>query len=550
MSKVIRWILIAATAALAHCGGGSGGAAVGAGTPGTGTGGSTLQSGQLVDEPVAGASYYSSSGAGGCTASAPCQTGGNGGFQFAAGDTVTFVVFGIKLGSAQLAGTSDGSVTLVKPNMLTGETDPAAPGAVNVATFLHMVSSENQQALQVNTGLDANAVKAAVPGGDAAQITDFGPLAGVTGQSVPLDSDIKAILTQTASLTPAAVPFVGSVWRGTCDSGCGGGTFGFKSDGEVIGITDDGGVIAGTWTVGANGSAVVNMVSSKGGSATGTIAAGSASCTACLALQRGNGASSTLSLNLIASTAGATNPYGGVWYVRATVTPQGAAAGNESGSAVVLAAPDGKMYGVTDAGESFTGTWGTADDGKGTMSVPVDQGQQAGAFTFDLAARTGTLSVGGSTYFTLDFSRSNGPSTEPIFTLRSSNTNTNTVPMVLNLDINWKNMGGSGTGGYSESLALDAHVDDSSGNRLTSTPMAEHTFILFGTANVPPTTDNIALSYPAGAGASYHVTFGNGQATMTDPGGMTCTIINGDGAVNDAYGGDPSKYATVSVDCR
>jgi hypothetical protein len=543
MTKAFRWILIAATAALTHCGGGGGGTPIG-----IGSGGSAAQSGQLLDEPVGGVSYYSSSGAGGCTAAAPCQTDGSGGFHFAAGDTVTFIVFGVKLGSAQLVGNSDGSVTLVKPNTLTGEADPAGPLAIRIAKLLHMVSTETQQALQINTALDANSVKSAVPSADASQITDFGPLAAVTGQSVPLDSDIKAILTQTAALTPAAVGFVGSVWRATCDSGCGGGTFAFKSDGEVIGITNDGGVIAGTWSVAADSSAVLNMVSSSGGSASGTVPAGKTSCTSCLTLKQANGSSTTLSLALVASATGTSNPYAGVWYVRATVTAQGTAAGLKSGGAVVLAAPDDHIYGVTDGGDAFAGTWGTAGDGKGTTTVPVNQGQQTGAFTFDLATHSGTLSVAGTPYFTLDFSRTNGTPTAPIFTLRSSDTNA--IPLLLNLSINWKNMGGSGSGGYSESLALDAHVDDGSGNRLASALMSEHTFILFGTANVPPTTDNISLSYPSGTGVSYHVTFGNGQATMTDAGGMTCTITNGNGAVNDAYAGDPSKYATVSVACR
>lgn len=147
------------------------------------------------------------------------------------------------------------------------------------------------------------------------------------------------------------------------------------------------------------------------------------------------------------------------------------------------------------------------------------------------------------------FEQRRGNGYAPYFVLHSGSGNN--ISLVLNLQVNWKNLGGSaGSGGYFESLALDAHVDDASGNRLASLVKPEQTYILFGTANVPPTTDNIGLSYPQGTAASYHVTFGGGTTTMTDPGGMTCTIANGSGTVNDAYQGNPSKYPTVTVTCN
>jgi len=532
-------------------------------------GGSTptaSQAGQFVDEFVQGASYYTSTGSGGCTAGTPCTTDSTGTFKFAAGDIVTFTALGVKLGSATLAGNSSGSVTLVEPNTLTGESSPTGTKAVALATFLHMISTTTAQGIQVNSNIGSLAT--AVPNADATQITDFTALqtsikqsSGLT-VSVPSTSTITSILTQTATLTPATLGFDGSVWRGTCDSGCGGGTFTLAANGAAFGFTDDGALISGTWSVNSDGSIALSLVSSDGGSASGTLPAGKTSCTSCLALTQHSGGTTTLSLAEVSAggsssaSSVAANAYAGLWYATFTPNAAGAAAGlgtagAVSGGAVLVAAPDGNVYGMTDDGSFFSGSW-SLSNGQGTATVTIKTSSStslAGTVSFDLSQMSGTLDVGGTSYGTLAFNRSNGTSASPYFVLHSSS-GSNLIGLVLNLQVNWKNMGGSGSGGYQESLALDAHVDDSSGNRLVSTVASEQTYILFGTSTVPPTTDNIGLSYPAGSGATYHVTFGGGGTTMTDPGGMTCSIANGSGTVVDANQGNPSAYPTVTVTCN
>ena len=548
--------------ALTGCGGSSSGAGS---TPATSVP-TASQTGQFVDEFVQGAGYYTSTGSGGCSAGTPCTTDSTGTFKFAAGDIVTFIALGVKLGSATLAGNSSGNVTLVVPNTLTGEVSPTGPKAVALATFLHMISTTTAQGIEVNTKIGSLA--SAVPNADATQITNFAVLqtsiqqsSGVT-VSVPATSAITSILTQTATLTPATLGFDGSVWRGTCDSGCGGGTFTLAANGAVFGFTDSSELISGTWSVNTNGSIALSLVGSGGGSARGTLPAGATSCTSCLTLTQGSGGTTTLSLAEVSAGSSssassvAANAYAGLWY--ATFTPNAAGAtaglgtaGTVSGGAVLVAGVDGNVHGMTDGGNFFSGSW-SLTNGQGSATVTVkfnSSSSTTGTVSFDLSQQNGTLSVGGTSYGTLAFSRSNGTATAPYFVLHASSGG-NLIPLLLNLQVNWKNMGGSGSGGYQESLALDAHVDDSSGNRLASAVQSEQTYILFGTSGVPTTTDNIALSYPAGSGATYHVTFGGGGTTMTDPGGMTCSIANGSGTVVNANQGNAGAYPTVTVTCN
>ena len=283
-SQLIQAGIFLGTVALGGCGGASSGSPTGSSSGGTTP--SASQTGQFVDEFVQGASYYTSTGSGGCTAGAPCTTDPTGTFKFAKGDTVTFTALGVKLGSATLAGTSGGSVTLVEPSTLTGESSPTGTKAVALATFLHMISTTTAQGIQINSSIGSLA--SAVPSADATQITDFTALqasikqsSGVT-VSVPSTSTITSILTQTATLTPATLSFDGSVWRATCDSGCGGGTVTLAADGAAFGFTDDGGLISGTWSVNTDGSIALSLVSSTGGSASGTLPAGKTSCTSLL----------------------------------------------------------------------------------------------------------------------------------------------------------------------------------------------------------------------------------------------------------------------------
>ncbi len=536
------------------------------------------QTGQFIDDLVQGASYYTSTGSGGCTAGTPCTTDSTGTFKFAAGDAVTFTALGVKLGSATLAGNSSGSVTLVEPNTLTGESSPTGTKAVALATFLHMISTTTAQGIEVNTKIGSLA--SAVPNADATQINNFAALQTSIQQSsgvnvsVPATSAITSILTQTATLTPATLGFDGSVWRGTCDSGCGGATFTLAADGAVFGFTDSSELVSGTWGVNTAGSIALSLVGSGGGSASGTLPAGKTSCTSCLTLTQGSGGTTTLSLAEVSagSSSGASsvaaNAYAGLWYAALTPNAAGIAgglggtAGSVSGGAVLVAGVDGNVHGLTDGGNFFSGSW-SLTNGQGSATVTVkfnSSSSTTGTVSFDLSQQIGTLSVGGTSYGTLAFSRTNGTSTSPYFVLHSSSgstpSSTSLIPFALKLQVNWKNLGGSssvGGGGYQESLALDAHVDDGSGNRLASTVKSEQTYILFGTANVSPTTDNIALSYPAGSGATYHVTFGGGGTTQTVPGGTTpytCSIANGSGTVVDANQGNSAAYPTVTVTCN
>ena len=188
-------------------------------------------------------------------------------------------------------------------------------------------------------------------------------------------------------------------------------------------------------------------------------AAGKTTCTSCLQLTQRSGGNTTLSLTEVSDNS-ATSAYAGLWYVGMTPTSQGTTAGLQSGGAVVVTSPDGQVYGLTDGAEPISGTW-TASNGQGTATVTTSSGsaQAPGTVSFDLTKLTGTLSVNNTTYGNLIFDRTNGTTVAPYFVLHPNGVGAPPISLVLNLAVNWKNAGGSGSGGYSESLEIGrAHV--------------------------------------------------------------------------------------------
>jgi len=112
------------------------------------------------------------------------------------------------------------------------------------------------------------------------------------------------------------------------------------------------------------------------------------------------------------------------------------------------------------------------------------------------------------------------------------------IPLNLNVRISWAN---TATSASSFSLSLD--VFDSNQGQLGHTLQTEKTAVNSSGVR-STTTDNIAVSYPQGQGATYALTV-NGPG-VPNP----CTMTGGSGPVIDAYSGNPNAYPTVSLTCN
>ncbi len=529
-----------ATALLGACGGGGGGSTSTA--AGAGAAPVANLAGVLNDAPVAGARYFTSSGSGGCTSSAPCTTNAQGQFNYAAGDAVTFTAAGVTLGTTStLQPAADGSTTVTPVSLVSGATLPTDPGPTAIAQFLQTLNSVAAS----TTGSGAPGVlmmpsDAATTGKLATALSN----AGITSASSVTTATLQTAMntafganqitvvpasTATATLTEGvnSSGFIGTVWSGTCTCG-GGATIYFQPGGALTGFTADGELLAGSWagSTTAGGGVTVQASASGGGYGTGTIPANSNSGTVTVysstGVQKG-----TLTFNKVVSAAASTaTQYLGGWYATYTPNATGLAAGDSGGTAYIIAAADGTLYGITDGSSApFQGTWSTAN---GQGSASWTENSKSITIAIDLSSGTGTVTVGGQTYGTISFSRTG--------TLTRKNNQTSTassIPLALNVVVSWAN--GSTT---VSSLALGVNVFDGNGALIASGVKPESTSLRTDWVRTT-TTDSISVPYPQGVGSTFSLSVGPAN----------CTISGATGTINDANSGNASAYPTVYVTC-
>lgn len=527
-------------AVLSGCGGGGSAA-----TPSAASG--QALTGNLTDAPVAGVQYSAMpSGTSG-------TTDANGSFSYVPGDTVTFKAGGLALGSASsLAPPSNGTNVIVTPIKLTGE--PANPdGTISASTapkavaLAQLLQTLNVVASQLVAGPANSSGSLTVP--SSVNLTALGSdvltvianlqsylnslqASGVTSGTVQVVSAPNATMALNQGVTSSG--YANTAWRATCDSGCGGGSFFLQPNGAVIGITDSGEVISGGWYVDfSNGNLLTfNLVSSGGGGASGRLSsAGATTCTSCLSLTGGGGVANTLSLAMKSGTQ--PSAYAGVWFAKLTPSAAGISAGlGNGGGAVITAFPDGTVYGVTDSGQPFSGTW-TLSNGQG--SAAINTPNIKGTATFDLSTLAGTLLVGGVNYGSLQFSRTNGTATSPYFVLHPNQGGTCCSPLVVHLTATYTNPF-SQVDTRTMSLGLTAF--DGSGNIVASSIKSEA--IMAYPGQTATLTDDIAVSYPSQA-TTWRLTFGNGATSLNN-----CTITGGgSGSIAGS-----STTGSASVSCR
>ena len=543
---VIRTILmtfsLSGALVLAGCGGSSGGTA----NTGTAAAPAATLAGTFTDAPVAGAKYVTSSGSGGCVASSPCTTGAQGQFSYASGDTITFSAAGVTLGTTSaLQPLADGSTTVTPISLVSGATLPSDPGPTAIAQFLQTlntvaVSASGSNATGVLTMPTDPAVLAKIQTGLAgAGVTSTSSVATVlTKLQTALNASFGAnqftvvpANAATAALTQGlnSTGIAGTVWSGPCACGTSKQvTVYFQPDGTLTGFTDDGNLLAGSWTgsLTAGGGVTVHVTSPGGKYATGTFTATAGTVTAYTAAGAVDG-TITLTKITASSVSTANSPYMGGWY--ATYTPNAArvAAGDHSGTAYIIAAPDGTLYGITDGStKAFTGTW-TVASGQATASWTDTN---AIGLSMNLATLTGTVTVDGQPGGTLALSRTG------MLTRKNNQNYTGTpIPLLLNVTVSWANNAGSST---VTNFALGLNVLDASGALVSSTVRSESTAPQYNGVRTT-VTDNIGVAYPTGAGVTYSLSVG----------GANCTIAGGSGSISDANSGNPSAYPAVNVTC-
>lgn len=540
--KIVAAVLLAI--GLAGCGGGGGSPA----TPGpTSTPTATLL-GTFTDAPVVGATYVTSSGSGGCTTAAPCTTDKLGQFKYAAGDTVTFSAAGVTLGATgSLNPATDGTTVVTPVTLVSGATAATDPGPTAIAQFLQTLST-------VAAGTSGNGGP-----GVLTMPTDTATLSKLSGAGILSTSSVTSVVSQLQAalnlafglnqytVVPAGAAqaaltqgvnssgIIGTVWAGTCAiNQCGGGsasgtaTIYFQPNGTLTGFSE-GNLLGGSWSgsTTSGGGVSVQITNGKGGYATGTFPSNAGTATVSIFNSSGVAQGSfTFNKVLASSIAAATNTqYVGGWY--ATFTPNAAtlASGNKGGTAYIVVAPDGKFYGITDGGgSSFSGTW---DPTTGLGSAAwTDSSSKAVAIAIDLSNGIGTVSFGGQAAGTLSFSRTG--------TLTNNQNNSAApIPLLLNVVVSWANNGNTVS-----SLALALSAYDSNNNQVASTVKSESTAPL-STGVRTTTTDNIAVPYPTGGAATYKLSVGPSNCTMT----------GNSGSVIDANSGKANAYPTVYVTC-
>ena len=538
---------------LAACGGGGGSASL----PGSISTPTATLLGTFTDAPVVGATYVTSSGSGGCTTAAPCTTDKLGQFKYAAGDTVTFSAAGVTLGATgSLNPATDGTTVVTPVTLVSGATAATDPGPTAIAQFLQTLSAVSAGSSGVSPGGVLT-----MPGSSAAaslspQFTKLG-ITSATGVSTSvLQNAIDAAFglgryvvvpaaTAQSALTQGvnSSGIVGTVWSGSCVASGGvskgGGTLYFQPGGTLSGFTNDGKPISGSWAGSSTAGAgiTIQAFSGDGGTATGTIAAGASTGSAIVNDKSGSQCTFTFT-KVVSSVAAANTQYMGGWYVTYTANTAGTAAGKSGGTAYLVAAPNGTFNGVTDGGQYFTGSWSTVD---GTGSATLTATGSTLTVGIDLAAKTGSVANGSTSYGSLTLSR-----TGILQSIGSGGTSTvNPIPLLLNVVDSWPN---TATSASSFSIALNVY--DASGKLVAGTAKSESTALSSNGVRTT-TTDNIAVSYPTGGASTYQLTIGSTGNNCSITGGTKGANGNSifTGSVNDLYSGNANAYPTVYVTC-
>ena len=484
-------------------------------------------SGTFTDAPVVGLVYTTSEGYTG-------TTNALGQFLFNAGDTVKFTAEGVLLGSFAPTVAADGSAT-VTPLNLTGATSVTDPKVTVMAQYLSTLnaisvatnsSSSGVYTLPSSTTLATQLTALNVTGATITVAQIQGVLDSVYGAgkyTVTDATDAQNGLQQGVN----SVGIAGTTWVGTCTCG-GGGTFYFQADGTINGFTADGKLLSGSWSgsLTASGGVSLSLFSSGGGySQGGSIAAGASTGTAQIYNNTGTLQGTLTFTKVVSSMTITTSSYVGGWYVAETPT----VSTNHSGSAYLIAAPDGTISGLTNDGHVISGTWSVATGiGSGTTT---GGGGTTDSFSVNFATGTGSVSSGGQTVGTLAFKRTGTFSVNP----SSGSTSVNTIPLLLNMTISWANQSNT-----ANSIAVSISVTGTSGNQVASGVKA---------TSEPPngsgvrssTTDNISVSYPQGGGATYSLSIGQQPCSITS---------GGSGAINDANSGNAGAYPTVNITCN
>jgi hypothetical protein len=509
---------------LTACGGGGGGYGGTAATP------TPTATGTLLDAPVAGATYKTSSGYSGITDS-------QGQFRFSPGDTVTFTAAGVTLGSALPIVASDGTSTVTPVNLVSGATGVTDPKVSAIAVLLNTLNKVSAGTGTGQSGVfvmptDASLiVRLQQLGASAGDITStqiqtiLDQLYGASRYTVTSTSDAQAGVNQ--GLNSQGV--VGTVWSGSCTCGDG-ASFYFEPNGTLTGFTGSGHLLAGTWSGSptATGGVQLSLVSPQDGgySKNGVIPAGSSTGTADIWDSGTNAFQGTFTFTKVTSTTalGNTNYLGG-WYATYTPNATGTAAGDTAGVGYLILAADGTFHGISDGSSMLVGTW---DPSTGIGTGSVKNASHTDTFTLNAANRTGTFSVGGTDRGSLSFSR-----TGTLAMTQSSNAAN--IPLLLNVTVSWP----ANIGNVVSSLALSLTIKDSGGNNIASGIKSEINPLGIG-AIANTTTDNIAVSYPRGSAVSYSLSVGSSN----------CSITGGGGSVVDANSGNAVAYPTVAVVCH
>ncbi len=515
-----------AVLALASCGGGGGGG-------GSGTlSGASLATGNLVDAPVAGVSYQTSSGLSGIT-------GIDGSFSYKTGDTVVFTVLGVTLGRS-VAVPGDGVVT---PLTITGE-DPTgaaptlanAPDATALAQFLqtlgevggsasgNLIMPVSDSSLQQQlAGLYAGGGLGGVVNGLQAALSN----AGISGISVVTPSTAlsnMSLAIQAANSAAGNAPFANSTWvaRGSGGSA----TIELLGNGMVEGLTSSGTAIFGNWIV-ASGTLSIQVSGVGGGSATATLqsadlAASPPACGACVTVTPANGSPWTGSLTETA--AGTSNAYAGIWFGMFSPNSNAIANDMHGGAVVFIAESNGSITGAivgSGGGAISGGSWNTSN---GSISLQVTGGSGSGGQSMNvagsLATQTATLSIGGTAMGTVAFTRSSG-----------------VVDLSAPVSIHWSNTftgaGGpppSGCGDCNPGVIVSFPASGISAEQSFTNPFNN------GNGGSPgqgtPTSLSGTLAgiapMPSGAGLSYTVSIDSGGASATSqPASDACSVTSG-----------------------
>lgn len=393
----------------------------------------SASTGYLIDAPVQGVIYTTSSGLSGISAT-------DGSFQYNSGDSVAFTVLGISLGGE----TAVPSTGIVTPATITGAS-VTSTSTENIAVFLQTLSQVSANAssggsttsgnLVMPTGTLATALQSALSTTSlATAVANLSTALSSTGVSGLLSTPVTPVTAASAAAalqaaitaaTSAAsnTSYVNTVLNVTCNAPCtGGATLALLGNGSVTGVTTSGKIVFGTWNVPSAGAIAFQAAAFNGGSASGTLPAGQTSCASCVNITQHSGGAATGDLSEITASGGAaTTTDSGLWY--GLVSPNAAGAeqnGLDTAVVIGVAEPNGTFL-ATNGNTLLSGSWSTsAFSASGTTTdgstVTVDG-------TVSSTGGSGTISSAGTTMGTVTLSR-----TAPLLT-------TVTAPIT----INWAN---------------------------------------------------------------------------------------------------------------